>query len=128
MSSGRTVVIDMPLPPRECHQNRSGRRDGWREEAAARRGARQYARAAVVQAYHGQEIPRWERCAVGLHFRYPDKRRRDLFNFAGACKAYLDGMGDAGVYRDDAGIVWGTLSCEVDAANPGVTITVTEAV
>jgi Holliday junction resolvase RusA-like endonuclease len=63
---------------------------------------------------------------VDVHFRYPDKRRRDLFNFAAACKQYLDGLCDAGVYRDDSGIVWGTLSCEVDREAPGVTITVTE--
>ena len=39
-----------------------------------------------------------------IHFTFPDNRRRDLDNFTGRCKAYLDGISDATQQDDSA---WG---------------------
>ena len=120
----RGISVELPLPPKECHQNRSGRTDGWRTAATVQHAARLAGMIVATQALEGRVPPRWERCSVTAAFRYPDARRRDLFNMAGAIKNYLDGIGDAGIYRDDSGIVWGELSCEIDRERPGVTITI----
>ena len=40
--------------------------------------------------------------AVSLDVMFPDRRRRDLDN---VCKAVLDAIGYAGIYRDDSQIV-----------------------
>ena len=122
--SSRGVSINLPLPPQECHQNRSGRTDGWRTAATVQHAARLAGMIVATQTLEGRVPPRWERCSVTAAFRYPDARRRDLFNMAGAIKNYLDGIGDAGIYRDDSGIVRGELSCEIDRERPGVTISI----
>jgi hypothetical protein len=75
----------------------------------------------TTRVYLG-DPPRWTRCSVSLAFRFPDRRRRDIFNYAGACKPYLDGLVDAGVMADDSGIEWGEISRCIDREHPGVTI------
>jgi Holliday junction resolvase RusA-like endonuclease len=117
-----SVSFDLPLPPKECHQNRSGRTTGWRETARVVREARDFACLTSLMQSTYEMCPRWRRCSVSLLFRFPDRRRRDLFNYAGACKPYLDGLVDAGVMADDSGIEWGEISRCIDREHPGVTI------
>lgn len=123
--TARAIMLTLPLPPKECHQNFRGAHV-TRERMAAVRDARYWAWAAATKLSETYGLlPQWDRCAVSLAFRFPDARRRDIWNFAGACKAYLDGLADAGVMADDSGIVFGQVSAVIDRGNPGVTITIT---
>jgi Holliday junction resolvase RusA-like endonuclease len=125
-SAARAVIVELPLPPKECHQNFRGAH-ATRERMVAVRYARYLAWQTATQLSttggYGL-LPEWERCAVSLAFRFPDARRRDIWNFAGACKAFLDGLADAGVMADDSDIVYGQVSAVIDRHVSGVTITI----
>jgi Holliday junction resolvase RusA-like endonuclease len=56
-------------------------------------------------------------------------RLPDADNVAGRCKAYLDGLTDAGWWRDDADIVWIRATTEriAKGEEPGVVVRVWEA-
>jgi hypothetical protein len=60
MSGARAVVIVLPLPPRECHQNRSGRTTGWRETARVVREAREFACAPQFHEYRRRRAVLWK--------------------------------------------------------------------
>ena len=44
----------------------------------------------------------WGKAHLTITFQAPDKRRRDLDNLLGACKAYIDGLVAASVIIDDS--------------------------
>ncbi len=44
----------------------------------------------------------WDKAHLTITFQAPDKRRRDLDNLLGACKAYIDGLVAASVIIDDS--------------------------
>lgn len=46
------------------------------------------------------------KATIGLKFHFKDNRRRDHRNFEGRCKAYDDGIVDAGILKDDDKITW----------------------
>lgn len=122
MTTARAISIELPLPPPLLHQNNGGRTSGWQAQAQAKREARLYAKLTA----RNLTTPPIERCTVSLIFRFPDKRRRDIWNYAAACKQYLDGLVDAGIMADDSGIIAGDVTGSVEKGNPGVTIIVRE--
>jgi hypothetical protein len=119
----RAIIVELPLPPKECWPNRQ--RVHWRTRYDAQVTAGQWAMIAAISVV-GFDAPHWERCRASILFRWPDARKRDLDGALGACKPYLDALAGVGIYRDDAGIVEMTLRAEIDRANPGVVITVWE--
>lgn len=48
-----------------------------------------------------EHLDHFENVLVTARIRYPDKRRRDIENFAPTLKAMFDGFTDAGIWPDD---------------------------
>ncbi|MCA1667195.1 MAG: hypothetical protein LC793_07320, partial [Thermomicrobia bacterium] len=118
----------LPLPRDECHQN--ARPDRWslaKAKAADRLDGKNAALAAMQKAKM-KTPPQWDNVIVDLHFRFPNRRGRDLLNYAAAGKFALDGIVDAGVVTDDKCTVIqriGSITWSVDKANVGVSISIT---
>lgn len=119
-----SLTLTLPLPPRELHPNA---RVHWRPKAAATAGYRLLAKARSLEALGRTRQPRWPAAFAQAVFYVKDRRRRDRDNLAAALKAAWDGIADAGVVENDAGITHLPVRIEVDRANPRVMITVIEA-
>jgi crossover junction endodeoxyribonuclease RusA len=113
-----TVEIDLPLPGQSLHAHAKG---SWRAKAKPVKDARQTAMWATRAAWDGSP---WKKAEVDYLFRLPDNRRRDEANLVASCKAYIDGVVDAGLIADDCwqGLSLGSSECVIDRDAPGVTL------
>lgn len=118
-----TLTLTLPLPPRELHPNA---RVHWRPKAKAVATYRMLAKGAALVALGRARQPRWSAAAAQAVFYVKDRRRRDRDNLAASLKAGWDGIADAGVVENDAGITHLPVRIEVDAARPRVEITITQ--
>ena len=92
----RTITIPLPWtkPPLSQNDRNERNRGGARKIAEAKTQARWAIRAANVTPIVG--------CNITLHYRVPDRRRRDADNLAVLLKACQDALVDEGVIpRDD---------------------------
>ena len=94
MINTEPIVIDLPLPPKELHPNA---RPHWRAKARATKLARGEAR--LVASTVRPAVPLVS-ATYKLEFRLP--RKQDPDNLDAWCKAYRDGLVDAGILIDDA--------------------------
>lgn len=62
------------------------------------------AKAAATEAIKAANIPWMAGAIVVLHYRVPDRRRRDADNLAGTLKVVQDALVDAGVLTEDSWI------------------------
>ena len=115
------VTITLPLPPPELHAHAKGH---WRAKAEPTKACRAQARELVES--HCPRPFRWESARISMRFFWPTNQRRDTLNAAQSCKAYVDGLVDAGLVTDDAWQVLdiGGLSSAMDRENPRVEIVV----
>jgi crossover junction endodeoxyribonuclease RusA len=113
------VRLTLPLPAKALSPNG---RPHWRAKAAAVKEHREAAWAAALLAIRPGRKPRWERAEAEAVFYWPTRHRRDRDNAAASLKAYWDGIADAGVLADDAGLVHLPVRMEYDAANPRVEV------
>lgn len=74
----------------------------------------------------GMEPPRWLSAEVRIAFYFRENRTRDRDNALASMKAYFDGIADAGIVTNDAGLVLCSPEMNVDSANPRVEIEVRE--
>jgi len=116
------ITITLPLPPRELSPNA---RVHWAAKAKRTKAMRERANM-EARAAQGRRTRRWERATVRATFYHKDRRRRDRDNLLASCKAVFDGLADAGVIVDDAGLTHLPVECEVDKASPRLVITVAE--
>lgn len=66
-----------------------------------------------------------EKSVVNIHYRFPDRRRRDPDNYSG--KFLLDGLVKAGVIKDDSfNNITLNLSASYDKDNPATVIVIQE--
>lgn len=72
-------------------------RGSWRTHDGARKALR---REAAVRA-RSLNIPHCDHITTRLHYRAPDRRRRDEDNLIATAKPLWDGLVDAGVVDDD---------------------------
>jgi hypothetical protein len=112
------VEITLPLPGKSLHSHAKGH---WRAKSGATAQARREATWATKAAWSGDA---WTRATVDYFFAVPDRRRRDAANLVAACKAYVDGVIDAGLLPDDC---WemlsiGEVSVEIDRERPRVVL------
>jgi hypothetical protein len=105
MSNELKIVFDS-LPPAELMPNRL-RRLHWTQRAKATRIAREEASTAAYVAIQrdGWSVP--HKAEMSFTFYVPDRRRRDVAEMVAACKAWVDGLVDCEVIRDDK---WECLS------------------
>lgn len=118
MTVCRDLKISLPLPSSALHQHAKGH---WRAKSQATAKARQQAAWAARASWTGEPL---DHARIEYRFFVPDRRRRDAANLVGACKAYVDGIVDAGVIIDDCWerLAIGAVDVEVDRADPRVEI------
>lgn len=109
--------LTLPWPPKPIHSHNSG---SWRDRARAVSEYR-FASAAIARSTCQPIQPP----VVGhMIIRAPDRRLRDVLNWAHAAKPAIDGIVDAGVLPGDdwRTILSWTIEYVVDTDNPGITI------
>ena len=114
------IQITLPLPPKELHAHAKGH---WGPKKVATKACRTLAH---VEARALGLATTMQRVVLSFDFYYPDMIQRDAYNTAQGCKAYVDGIVDAGVMVGDH---WQVLSGghtrgHLDRGNPRVVITI----
>jgi len=83
---------------------------------------RAWAEAVCAMGGFGQQ---WKRAECQAVFYVRDRRRRDRDNLLASLKAAFDGVTDAHVLEDDAGLVHKPVDVQVDRSNPRVELHIT---
>jgi len=101
------------MPDSALNINRVGSRH-WRSRSQAKKADTGDAHALALAHGLDSTMP-WKQAWVVITLYPPDGRKRDIDNFGGACKAFLDGITLAGVLTDDSVIKavtyqWGDTS------------------
>ena len=126
MTEAITIVVPGSPSP-ELAPNR--RAHGFAKAAATRQHRQDACYAAYAVAPHAIDVPGFlGPVAVSVLIRWgKGHRRHDLDSCAVCAKPYLDGLTDAGIWRDDRQIVCLAVMQERDPSGRGeVVITVTE--
>ncbi len=119
-----SVTIDLPLPHKDLSPNS---RKHWRAKMGPKKSNRQTAYYLAVAALNRASPPAWSKAKIELHFFYEttnNKGRRDQDNAIAWCKAYIDGIADAGIVTDDKAFEAPTVIEDHDKAHPRLEITV----
>ena len=99
-------------------------RVNWRVKHGA---TKKYRRSAFLLATEqAGACPGLIRATQQATFYYPTKRRRDGDNLLSMLKPVWDGLVDAGVLDDDAGLIHMPVKVEIDKENPRVEIEIRE--
>jgi crossover junction endodeoxyribonuclease RusA len=112
------MTITLPFPPRELSPNA---RIHWARKAKIVKAYRTQAFAAAFRRGHTP----YAIATARVVFFAPDRRRRDHDNLSASLKAAWDGIVDAGILIDDAGLRHETITVVVDRERPRVEITIT---
>ena len=114
------ILIRLSLPPRELSPNA---RPHW---AAKARAVKLYRAIAYLLSVAERRVRPLRAAKVTARFFFRTQRRRDPDNLLSSLKAALDGIADAGIVANDAGMVHMPVEQCVDRADPRVEITVEE--
>lgn len=98
--TSRVFEVEVPLlagRPLLTHNQRFG----WRKVATRRRHIRTTVCLAARIARRAAGIPQADHITVQLHYRPPDRRKRDAPNLTASSKPAVDGLVDAGLVPDD---------------------------
>lgn len=119
-----TIHLTLDVPARPLWPNA---RPHWAVKARATKAARKAAWTFALKALREARLepPMWERATTRVVFLFPDRRKRDKDNAAAALKAYWDGIADAGVVANDAGLTHEPVAMLVDRKRPRVELTIT---
>jgi crossover junction endodeoxyribonuclease RusA len=85
-------------------------------------------KAARAEAYYQARIglktapPRWTKATVKITWYSKTARHPDADNALASCKAYWDGLQDAGVVANDRGIRYEPIDFQVDRVAPGLVV------
>ena len=118
------MLVELSLPPKELAPNG---RYHWAAKARATKSYRESARLAGLVALGGRTAPRWRQATERALFFHPTSRRRDPDNLLASLKAAFDGLVDAGIIADDAGLTHLPPRQERDSDNPRVWISIVAA-
>lgn len=102
METLRIFKITLGLPPRELSPNV---RANWPAKARATRKYREYAWAVTLSKIGRRIAPQWKRATVQATFFFQTKRRHDKDNLLANLKPAFDGIADAGLVENDAGLI-----------------------
>lgn len=108
-------VVKLPLPIRQLHPNA---RIHYRAKSTYTRDHR--ARAKLICEAMNPDKPEWECCVVRPVFHFEKKRGRDIDGMVSSLKAYMDGINDAGLFKDDKYLQWLPPLHDIDKENPHV--------
>jgi Holliday junction resolvase RusA-like endonuclease len=115
---GTPVVIVLPLPPRELSPNA---RPHWAAKARAVRRYRETAYLSSLAARPGRPL---HAAKVTSRFFFRTRRERDRDNLLASLKPAFDGIADARVVTNDAGMIHMPVEQHVDRRDPRVEIAV----
>lgn len=107
------LVITLPLPDRVLSPNA---RCHWATKSRAVKAARATAQYAATVA--GGACQWLTTARIDIRAFHTINRRRDRDNLIASCKAYLDGLADAGLIANDSGFTLGPVVFGVDKAYP----------
>jgi crossover junction endodeoxyribonuclease RusA len=114
------LTITLSLPPKELSPNA---RVHWSKRSKLVKRCRM----ASFIVGRGIKPPKpFERASIQYTFYWPDKRSHDDDNAVASCKAYRDGLADAGIVADDAKFTTLPAVMRYDKTNPRLEIEVTE--
>ena len=116
MGSSRVIVL--PLPPRELSPNA---RPHW---AAKARAVKHYREAAYLSSLAERPARPMHAARVTARFFFRNRRRRDRDNLLASLKPAFDGIADARVVANDAGMIHMPVEQYVDRTDPRVEIVV----
>lgn len=107
--SSADIAIPLPWlrPPLNANDRNDRRSGGFRKVADALTEARLAIRAAQVRPIVAAEVT--------LHYRVPDKRRRDADNLAATLKVVQDALVQEGVLPDDSWVCVPSATCRIHA-------------
>jgi crossover junction endodeoxyribonuclease RusA len=94
----RQITITLPLPPKSLSPNA---RVHWATKA---RATKSYRSAAKYRASFEAPSKPWRQVEIHATFVFATNRRRDKDNLLASLKAAFDGLVDAGIVEDDAGV------------------------
>ncbi len=123
-----TITITLPIPKKELSPNgRTHHMVKARHTKTARTLAQVEMHNAMIVAGWSKQ-PKWLTARVEAVVIRKDRRgKMDDDNFKASCKAYQDGIADAGLVVNDRGIKWGDVEWTVDKSKePCVVLTFTE--
>jgi len=118
-----SLNLCLPLPPHDLSPNA---RCHWAAKARAIKKYRMYAWAEAVSR-NGGIGDRWRDATCQATFYFCDNRSRDRDNLLAALKSAFDGLTDAHIIEDDAGLVHLPVRVERDRENPRVELEITRA-
>ena len=115
------VRLTLPLPAAALSPNA---RVHWARKARIVKHHRESAWLLAVKQMReaGIRAPFWERAEAEVTFYWPTRHKRDRDNASSRLKSFWDGIADAGVLADDAGLVHLPVRMEYDAENPRVEV------
>lgn len=116
----RSIVITLPIPRRELSPNA---RCHWHAKRRAVKAAREVARWTTTVA--GGACLMLTAARIDIRAMHATDRRRDRDNLISSCKAYFDGLADAGLIANDSGFTLGPVVFEVDKENPRLEMEIT---
>ena len=111
------IKLSLPLPPKDLNAHSSNHY--WKRRKATRQCRSDAATLALQHRRKG-----FQKGVISYKFWFPDNRPRDLANYIQMCKAYVDGIVDAGIIPDDRWQVlsFGQVSADIDREDPRVEI------
>lgn len=128
-----TYTIILPLPHKHLSPNA---RPHWRAKAKATKAARWTANTETVKEIlihaifstdqSSMRLPRWKTATVLIRAYFKDARKRDKDNIQASCKAYFDGLADAGLIDNDSGLTHLPMVVAIDKKNPRLELVVTK--
>lgn len=117
----KPITITVPWPAKQLDPNG---RYHWRAKLKPKAEAKRAAWAECVrQPGHAMRLKRARVDVVAYH---KTRNFRDRQNIIAILKHTIDGIEEAEVLENDAGLEWGPVDREKDAANPRVVLTITE--
>lgn len=116
-----TVTLTLPIPDRSLSPNA---RPHYHAKGRATKKARTRAKVEVMAMLPGGYRPRAANAKVQITWFAKTRRFPDPDNALSNCKAYFDGLTDAGLFCDDKNITHLPVRFEVSKTNPRVELTV----
>ncbi len=114
------LTVTLPIPPKCLNPNA---RPHYMAKANATKAARWDATLAGINARNEAALPApFKTATTQVTFYVKFKRKRDSDNFLSWCKAYFDGLADAGVIENDSGFTHRPVNLVIDKADPRVVI------
>jgi len=116
-----SITVTLRLPSKVLSPNWRGY---WYTKAREARKSREAAAYRTIAALNGRR-PLWKRSSLRATFYHAQRRRRDDDNLIASLKSARDGLVDAGLLDDDAGVTTLPPIQLIDRDRPRVELTIT---